>query len=250
MLDLVPVGERPASLHRFHRAVSSRWAHVVLFFVVPAAIIASILAAGGAGDQSDPHSTGKLVAPAGANEVAYCDSCHKTGCPAPHPEGVRLTWAARGRTVLDAAGNLTCGSCHTRRFRSRENAFLARDQKGLCEDCHFAAHAVSNVHTISRNCGACHAHPVAAGQPGSALVRAMQANVDSECRRCHYDGPITHPVGVPNSKDKAPDLPLAANGAITCVTCHVGHQQEDKFGSLLRADNRRGGLCLKCHDDL
>ncbi len=78
----------------------------------------------------------------------------------------------------------------------------------------------------------------------------MKTGIDTECIRCHYDGPVTHPVGIPNTKKQAPDLPLSADGKITCVTCHVGHSQQDRFGMLLRKDNRKGGLCLSCHDDL
>jgi predicted CXXCH cytochrome family protein len=57
-------------------------------------------------------------------------------------------------------------------------------------------------------------------------------------------------VGVPNKKKKAADLPLSPEGNITCVTCHIGHKQQDRFGMMLRKDNRRGGLCNSCHDDL
>jgi predicted CXXCH cytochrome family protein len=74
--------------------------------------------------------------------------------------------------------------------------------------------------------------------------------MNRECLRCHFDGPITHPLGIPNKFKKAPDLPLSSDGNITCVTCHFGHDQQNKYGNLLRKDNKHGGLCLSCHDDL
>jgi predicted CXXCH cytochrome family protein len=201
--------------------------------------------------KTDPHADGKVNLPAGASEVAYCNGCHGTGCPVAHPELVKMNWQANGRTVLGVQGEITCGSCHTRGFRHRSDAFLARDQKGLCNNCHFGSHAISNIHTSSQSCEACHLKSqelLAHATP--VETRAMKPGVDSECLRCHYEGPVTHPVGIPNTKKKAPDLPLSSDGKITCVTCHVGHQQQDVFGAMLRKDNRRGGLCLSCHDDL
>ncbi|HLK57416.1 MAG TPA: cytochrome c3 family protein [Chthonomonadaceae bacterium] len=199
----------------------------------------------------DPHASGRIAAPPGADEVTYCNSCHKTGCTVPHPERVKQTWAAQGRVVLDAQGNITCGSCHTHSFRHRSDAFLARDQKGLCNNCHYGAHAISDVHTTNQKCETCHTRSQAALAHATPVeTHAIKVGVDTECLRCHYDGPVTHPIGIPNTKKKAPDLPLSAEGNITCVTCHIGHKQQDRFGVLLRKDNRRGGLCLSCHDDL
>lgn len=208
-------------------------------------------AAQDSGTKADPHATGKIVVPAGASEVAYCISCHKSGCPVPHPELVKMTWTANGRVVLGVHGEITCGSCHTRGFRHRSDAFLARDQKGLCNNCHFGAHALSNAHTSGRPCESCHTKPQSVlAHVTPVEARTMKVGVDTECLRCHYDGPVTHPVGIPNTKKQAPDLPLSADGKITCITCHIGHSQQDRFGMLLRKDNRRGGLCLSCHDDL
>lgn len=223
------------------------------FILGSLAAVILIAAAQGRGGKppADPHASGRLIAPPGGDEVAYCDGCHKTGCSVPHPERVKLSWPARGRTVLDAQGAVTCGSCHTRGFRGRADAFLARDQKGLCATCHFGAHQLSNAHTSSQKCEACHAHSAAfLAHTTPVETRAMRQSVNSECLRCHYDGPVTHPIGIPNTKRKAPDLPLAADGNITCVTCHVGHDQRNLFGAMLRKDNHRGGLCLSCHDDL
>lgn len=205
----------------------------------------------GAKPGADPHAAGRVALPPGASEVVYCDSCHKTGCPVPHPELVKLTWPASGRVMLGVQGEITCGTCHTRGFRHPADAFLARDQRGLCNNCHYRAHALSNAHTSSQRCETCHTSPqsvLAHATPVEA--RTMKTGIDTECIRCHYDGPVTHPVGIPNTKKQAPDLPLSADGKITCVTCHVGHSQQDRFGMLLRKDNRKGGLCLSCHDDL
>lgn len=201
--------------------------------------------------KADPHAAGKVNLPPNTSEVVYCRSCHKTGCPVPHPELVKMNWPPRGRVVLGVVGETTCGTCHSRGFRHRSDAFLARDQKGLCNNCHYGDHALTNTHTTNQRCETCHTGTQSQlAHAAPAAAHAMQVGVDTECLRCHYDGPVTHPVGIPNKKKPAPDLPLSTDGKITCITCHIGHSQQNRFGVLLRKDNRRGGLCLSCHDDL
>jgi predicted CXXCH cytochrome family protein len=197
----------------------------------------------------DPHPSGSIVAPPGVNEVAYCTKCHTSGCPMPHVEHVPVTWAVQGRVNL-ANGQVTCSSCHTPGFKHRSDAFLARDQKGLCATCHYGQHVLPNAHPFGTPCQSCHTEPKASLVAGKPAVTAMVTGINGECLRCHYDGPITHPVGVKNSKKPAPELPLAHDGTITCVTCHVGHSEQNQNGQLLRKNNRRGALCLSCHDDL
>lgn len=214
-------------------------------------IVLVVAGAQGGPAKADPHAAGKVSVPAGASEVTYCRTCHADGCSVPHPELVRLTWPARGRVVLGVQGEVTCGTCHTRGFRHRSDAFLARDQKGLCNQCHYDAHALSNAHESGQRCEDCHTRAKDVLAHASPVeTHAMRTDVDAECLRCHYDGPVTHPISVPNTKKKAPDLPLSSDGKITCVTCHVGHHDRDRFGVMLRKDNRHGGLCLSCHDDL
>ena len=106
----------------------------VLALVVLSSLILAILAWAdqpGKPGQANPHAEGKISTPAGSSEVAYCSSCHKSGCSVPHPELVKVSWPTKGRVVLGVQGEVTCGSCHTPGFRKRSVAFLARDQKGL-----------------------------------------------------------------------------------------------------------------------
>jgi predicted CXXCH cytochrome family protein len=167
----------------------------------------------------------------------------------PHPEHVAVNWPINGRANL-ANGQVTCSSCHTPGFRHRGDAFLARDQKGLCSPCHYGQHVLPNAHPFGTPCSSCHTAPKASLVAASPACTKMVDSIDGECLRCHYDGPISHPIGMPNSKKAAPDLPLGRDGKITCVTCHYGHSNQNPFGQLLRKNNRRGGLCLSCHDDL
>lgn len=216
-----------------------------------AASLLIVAASQESGSPPDPHAAGKILVPAGASEVTYCDACHKTGCPTQHPELVAVTWQPQGRVVLGVRGEVTCGTCHTRGFRHRADAFLGRDQRALCDTCHYGAHNIPNAHAPAARCQDCHViGAIALAHAAPAEAAAMRSDIDTQCIRCHYDGPITHPVGVPNTKKKAPDLPLAPDGSINCITCHYGHSSETRLSSLLRKDNSRGGLCLGCHDDL
>jgi predicted CXXCH cytochrome family protein len=167
----------------------------------------------------------------------------------PHPERVPVPWTISGRANLDS-GQVTCSSCHTTGFKGRGDAFLARDQKGLCSNCHYGQHVLPNAHPFGTPCESCHTAPKASLVAGNPVCAAMVGSIDGECLRCHYDGPITHRVGIPNTKIKAPELPLSRDGKITCVTCHYGHSNQNPFGVLLRKNNHRGGLCLSCHNDL
>jgi len=167
----------------------------------------------------------------------------------PHPEQVAVNWPINGRMNL-ANGSVTCSSCHSPGFRHRGDAFLARDQKGLCSPCHYGTHSLPDAHPFATPCASCHTEPKEGLIAGKPAARAMVAAIDGECLRCHYDGPITHPIGIPNTKIQAPDLPLSKDGRITCVTCHYGHNNQNANGQLLRKNNKKGGLCLSCHDDL
>ena len=223
---------------------------IAVLLLCLAVFVFALFQAGAQGVAKDnPHPSGRAVVPAGMNEVAYCSKCHTAGCPMPHPERVPVTWPISGRVNL-AAGSVTCSSCHTPGFRHRSDAFLARDQKGLCTPCHNGSHALPNAHPFGTPCASCHTEPKANLVAGLPTARAMVASINAECLRCHYDGPITHPVGVPNSKKAAPDLPLSKDMKITCITCHFGHSTQNTNGKLLRKNNRKGGLCLSCHDDL
>ena len=229
----------------------NRWLPV---FSTLAAILTGLLiwaVAQPSGAKADPHLAGQVNLPPGVSEVKFCSGCHPAGCPTTHPELVKLTWPAQGRVVLGVVGEVTCGSCHTRGFRRKSDAFLARDQKSLCNNCHNGAHALASPHTSNQKCEVCHTLKQAqfASAP-LAVQRTMKPGNDGACIHCHYDGPVSHAVGMANTKKQARDLPLSADGKLTCVTCHIGHKPQDRFGGLLRKDNRRGGLCLSCHDDL
>ena len=147
-------------------------------------------------ENRNPHAAGTVRVPPSVSEVSYCKGCHQSGCTAPHPELVKMDWAGRGTVVLNDRGETTCGSCHTRGFKARSGAFLARDQKGLCDNCHYGTHAISNAHQSNRPCASCHASIKSANERvDPSQSRAMKTDIDTECLRCHYDGPITHPVG-------------------------------------------------------
>ena len=229
---------------------SLKWRIGVLAVSFSFLVLALYQASAQGAAKGNPHLDGQVSAPAGRDEVAYCCKCHTTGCPMPHPEHVAVG-SPIDRHVNLPGGTISCSSCHTRGFRRhRADAFLAQDQKGLCSVCHYGSHSLPNAHPFGTPCESCHTAPRNALIAGHLASRNMRGDINAECLRCHFDGPITHPVGIKNTKKEAPDLPLAPDGTITCVTCHFGHSNQNQNTQLLRVNNRRGGLCLKCHDDL
>lgn len=104
-----------------------------------------------------------------------------------------------------------------------------------------------NPHGNQDQCITCHttdtgglkADPVT-GHPN------LRQDLESICKSCHHLEEPGHQMGVTPKRKIDPVLPLDAQGRVECWTCHFTHG-ENPYGEYLRVDNRRGGLCLKCH---
>jgi len=106
-----------------------------------------------------------------------------------------------------------------------------------------------DVHRRGADCRACHTTDAAALSADAAAARAALAgDLETRCMACHGDQGPSHRTGMRPTKSVPPDLPPAADGTIGCATCHFMHGESDTFGDFLRRDNRRGGLCLSCHE--
>jgi predicted CXXCH cytochrome family protein len=105
-----------------------------------------------------------------------------------------------------------------------------------------------NVHRTDGDCRACHTADAATlNADKAAAAAALAPDLEARCFACHSDEGPSHRTGIRPMKSVPPTLPLAANGTIGCATCHFLHGENTAFGDLLRLDNRRGGLCLSCH---
>ncbi len=106
-----------------------------------------------------------------------------------------------------------------------------------------------DVHRRDADCRTCHTTDAAALSADAAAAKAALAgDLETRCMACHGDQGPSHRTGMRPTKSVPPDLPVAADGTIGCATCHFMHGENDTFGDFLRRDNRRGGLCLSCHD--
>ena len=106
-----------------------------------------------------------------------------------------------------------------------------------------------NVHHRDVDCRTCHTADAAALSADAAAAKAALAgDLEARCMGCHGDQGPSHRTGVRPMKTVPPDLPLTADGTVGCATCHFIHGENDAFGDFLRRDNRRGGLCLSCHE--
>jgi hypothetical protein len=106
-----------------------------------------------------------------------------------------------------------------------------------------------NVHRPDADCRSCHTAERDALDSDRAAARALLASdLEERCMRCHDDEGPSHHTGMAPKGPVPATLPLSTEGLVTCATCHFVHGEQDPFGDFIRLDNRRGGLCLTCHD--
>ncbi len=106
-----------------------------------------------------------------------------------------------------------------------------------------------DVHRADADCRTCHTADAATLDRDRPAARALVApDVDSRCNTCHGDEGPSHKIGIRPTRPVPETLPLSGDGLITCATCHFMHGESDRFGDFVRIDNRRGGLCLTCHE--
>ena len=142
-----------------------------------------------------------------------------------------------------------------------------------------SAHASVSPHILSvetdeiQQCLNCHRTKPAADNFVSGKHVLPQENsytVDftSMCTKCHGDESASHIVGVTPEYSVPADLPLDANGQMTCLTCHymhgtltsekpmasmsiidrLLHRERLKKSYVLRRNNADGDLCIACHN--
>jgi len=106
-----------------------------------------------------------------------------------------------------------------------------------------------NVHRPDAECRGCHTAEQATLERDRTAARALlAADLEERCVLCHNDEGPSHHTGIRPRKPVPDTLPLSAEGLITCATCHFVHGEPDAIDDFLRIDNRRGGLCLTCHE--
>jgi hypothetical protein len=105
-----------------------------------------------------------------------------------------------------------------------------------------------DVHRRDANCRSCHTADRDAldGDPAKARL-SLRADLEATCNRCHGSQGPSHKTGVRATMSVPPALHLSSEGRLTCATCHYMHGESNRFGDFLRIDNRRGQLCLSCH---
>jgi predicted CXXCH cytochrome family protein len=107
----------------------------------------------------------------------------------------------------------------------------------------------ADVHRPDADCAVCHTADVTAlrAEPAGAAGHVVP-DLETRCYECHGDEGPSHRTGMPAGKRTSASLPLSPDGLIVCATCHFMHGEQNPYGDFVRLDNRRGGLCLTCHD--
>lgn len=114
-----------------------------------------------------------------------------------------------------------------------------------------AKHGAADVHRDKSpgSCLACHSADEPTLHARASVASPMLADdLDARCAACHDPLDASHRTGVVPKRPVPPALPLSADGKVTCATCHFMHAESDAFGDFVRIDNRKGALCLTCHE--
>lgn len=104
------------------------------------------------------------------------------------------------------------------------------------------ADSLSGGH-LGLSCGACHASTDAAGGETGVWHMTRQEAICADCHEGTREA--SHPVGFSPTRPLPTALPLAANGTMTCSTCHDLHGEQPGF---LRPALAGQGTCMSCHD--
>ena len=106
----------------------------------------------------------------------------------------------------------------------------------------------ADVHRLDGDCEACHtADAVTLHADAQAAKTLVAPDLEERCNACHGDEGPSHKTGVAPTKPVPDSLPLT-EGKLTCATCHFMHGEANAGEDFCRIDNRRGELCLTCHD--
>jgi len=112
-----------------------------------------------------------------------------------------------------------------------------------------ALESVSEPHDfVQRNLSCNHCHAVV-GVKSRGLMRKP---VNQICSECHRMSGALHPVDIDPAITIPADLPLDANGLLTCATCHNIHRSRldpvsGRKTMYLRRDGPTRALCEACH---
>lgn len=193
-----------------------------------------------------------------SSQESLCAGCHRGAVEASHPSGFAPARALSAQFPLDAAGHMTCGTCHD---IHGDGPRLLRGPTGraFCLECHDGAFFAGMIDGGESVLGFGH---LAAGPlpPGGGLDP-----YSTRCIDCHADqapaAGVT-PAGLdasnhPLARDyhsaaaaggfRAPNLLadgiLLPGGNVGCVSCHVPYDREHG-----RLPATRAGLCAECHE--
>lgn len=136
-----------------------------------------------------------------------------------------------------------------RRLQAAVRLFLPLLVISLMPTSHVLAVSTSGIgkhqqdHFSNRDCQSCHSADKITQDNAKQLV----ASQEQLCNACHNKVlTISHPSGFTPSRTLPSDFPLAANGDITCSTCHAINQDDH---GLTRGARTGRDFCLGCHSE-
>lgn len=176
-----------------------------------------------------------------------CDFCHNVRGKQ-HPMNVDPLKTLPAELPRSRKGEVICGTCHDPHGTADTLHFLRRDYVEFLESGrYFDPHRVTGY----RGCTACHGD--VSSDPAAMRKNRRYGGDDIQiCLSCHGTMEPDHPVLVKLGPGMKPgkELPLTADGKITCLTCHdptpcngSGMRMRGK-----KTDSEGNTLCFQCHD--
>jgi len=232
-----------------------------------------------------------------------CVSCHADHADPLRGHPIHVAQPAAMPAALGSkrtpAGTVECLTCHDMHSPITAKLIEGHDRTRLCRSCHAEQFdLLASDHELNRTrpelpvgvtgrlagemdaCGACHLTHGAQGDalwswplPEGRRGRPVEGGVDVRCLSCHREGGAAadkawadhgHPLDRRPAAGDAPELPLGADGSMSCLTCHDPHRwsvvagrggegpeaEGDALTSFLRLpDDENGRLCTSCHRD-
>jgi len=201
---------------------------------------------------SIPKEDGKTIFPLNDDGKVYCGTCHSA-------HGV--DWGSKQSPLFLRTDNINsslCMTCHVDRKKQHDNHPLNKKILKKVSILNSSGSKFGSANEVI--CQSC--HKVHSAKDKKLLV--VQNDQSQLCETCHQDKSgnvssekaksFTHPVGIiPNDvkiseKFIQSGSKFGPNKEIICQSCHTPHAAPSEKLLVLKSEQLKEGICIKCHE--